>query len=82
MKNVSEESINAWTGSGFGLDLLDTQEDGPTSAGSAITLLAANRKLLLARLFHRGYGNPGGKLFAIPSRLAFLLAATHLGDAL
>jgi len=25
MKNVSEESINAWTGSGFGLDLLDRQ---------------------------------------------------------
>jgi len=72
MKNVSEEGINAWTGSGFGLDLLDTQEDGPTSAGSAITFLAASGSCSSPGFSTEGMGIPGGN--SLPPPLDWLFS--------
>lgn len=56
----------------FCFDLLDAHEDGKlTSTGNTITLLAAKRKLLLARPFH------GGQLHWTHTRIISLLAVTH-----
>jgi len=57
MKNVSEESINAWTGSGFGLDLLDTQEDGSVR-GDVPQKSLAHTQMAKCKLCHKQRSDP------------------------